>query len=103
MRGAERLRRLRRQRAGPQRAGRGEHCSHVCVPPLFSPLRSESAQPGGAIKGAPTASELESRAAHRARRIVRRAALDLVRTGPLSRRTTAAGNLTGTNRSDGYM
>jgi hypothetical protein len=40
---------------------------------------------------------------YRARRIVPRAAADLDRTGPLRRRTTAAGSLTGTNRSDGYI
>jgi hypothetical protein len=44
-----------------------------------------------------------SRCAYRARRIVPRAAADLDRAGSLSRRATAAGSLTGTNRSDGYM
>ena len=31
--------------------GKGEHCSHVCVPPLFLRLRSKLAQPGGPVKG----------------------------------------------------
>jgi hypothetical protein len=35
---------------------KGEHCSRVCVPPLYSLLRSEMAQPGDGIKGLPKAS-----------------------------------------------
>src|SRR5688572_14769005 len=58
------------------------------------PLRA-----GGAART--LASKLESRSAYRTRRIGPRPAPDLERPGPLSRRTTAAGNVAGTNRSDG--
>ncbi len=69
------------------------------VPPRMHPERATR----GGIEGSAKASEVRSRCAYRARRIVPRGAADLDRTGPLSLRTTAAGSLTGTNRSDGYM
>ncbi len=65
------------------------------------PLGSMRRGQPGWDRGSSKASELESRSAYRTRRIVLRAAADLDRPGPLRRRTTAAGSLTGTNRWDG--
>ena len=72
-------------------------------PHLFSLGSIRRGQPGGGNEGSAKASEQRSRFAYRARRIVPRAAADLDRPGPLRRRTTAAGSLTGTNRSEGYI
>src|SRR4030095_1940143 len=83
---------------------RGEHPAQGPVPLPVPPLRANAESESDFVASLGhwnTASALESRSAYRARRIPREAA-DLARTGPLSRRTTAAGNLTGTNRSDGY-
>ena len=58
-----------------------------------TPLRSELPQRRGGMS--------VCEGAYRTRRIVPRALLDLERADPLSCRTTAAGNLTGTNKPDG--
>ena len=75
------------------------------LPCLCSPLSHRSGRSwrdqGGAIRRLRRPPHLSPDLAHRARRIVPRAVPDRERTSPLRRRTAAAGNLTGTNRSDG--
>jgi hypothetical protein len=91
----------RRAFAGEPRAQKGgPQVPSLWSPSLLAAQVGSSATRGGR-EGPAKGSELESRSAYRTRRIVPRAAADLERTGPLRRRTTAAGNLTGTNRSDG--